>query len=229
MTAQVHDQFFYETQFYPVIGIDGEGWLTPKTFGLKTVGFNTGNYRGYVSTHYCYEGQLYLTEFHVDSLIDFDGKGWKPINGVKAIPYIEYGVGYRSPDGDWIESQRDEGKVYQRLNMKSKFSGGVVIGADMVHEFSDHYGFARPFQFEIVYELLFEDGILTEAINQSEQAKVWREVLLEYRAARHHKRMELVTAGWESKDIDDDAINISLEDVRKGSNWQFSRDYKILV
>jgi len=47
MTAQIHDHVVYQGEGYSILGIEGDGLLSPADFGMTPTEMHTACYRGY--------------------------------------------------------------------------------------------------------------------------------------------------------------------------------------
>jgi hypothetical protein len=57
--------------------------------------------------------------------------------------------------------------VYKWVNTAVAFTGGMLIGADFIDEMYVHMGFHPAYKFRVVHELIFEDGQLKSATDQT--------------------------------------------------------------
>lgn len=186
MTAQTHNRVVFEGNIYRLLATSGDKLPAPLTFGIEPRIWSTANRRGYITTFICQNNKLLLNEFHIGYV---ENDNWKPINNIK--PEIYYREG-------WVQhnlkqpsyEKRPYGKVYSNLNIVVDFSGGILIGNDFIQELYSHGGFQETYKFKSVYELLFQNGTLTQSLDQSLVAAQWRDEEYFDKAMRR-KRSEL--------------------------------------
>jgi hypothetical protein len=66
-----------------------------------------------------------------------------------------------------INDQETEERYYEFDHCKVSYNGAILIGADLVKEYNQKSGKLSCFSYQKVFELVFEDGILITAIDQS--------------------------------------------------------------
>ena len=58
---------------------------------------------------------------------------------------------------------------YQNLNLKTEFTGKVLLAKDFIQQMYVHMGFQRPMAFKTVVEIQVENGNITEIRDLSEK------------------------------------------------------------
>lgn len=231
MTAQIPDKFVVGADEYHVIGWKGDKLPTPKDFGLVTGMWHTACYRGYVATWSVIHEKLHLTQLHIGTLYP-DGSAWKPINGVEAEPF--YLETTRMRDGKAVQEKMEYGWKYNGLKIAVDFSGGFLVASGFIRALYVHMGFGKPYQYKQVREYLFQDGKLTNVVDQSDKAQAYRDRIAE--------KMEKTIAKWRDLSLwqqykddgftDDEIIELFSEiappKIRPDDidiPWRFSLDY----
>jgi hypothetical protein len=156
MTGQVPDELIYNESIYSIVGLKGEFLPEPFDFGFKPVSPNTANWRGFIMTYAIAEEHLLLRRMDL-WVKEIDGKP-PIINEVK--PKLE-----------------EEGIVrliYDNLELRTEFTGKILIAKDFINSLYVHMGFQSPLSFETVIELVFQEGKLLSANNFSEKMKKYR-------------------------------------------------------
>jgi hypothetical protein len=160
MTAQIPDTLIYNGDRYRIIGLKGAGLPTPADFEMETFMMSTACYRGYYAQYSIQEDQLVLSEI---TLRAREGN-YKPIQGIEPET-AEYGTA----------------GCYSNLHVPVHFSGGLLLGKDFIDAMYVHMGFQKPTSFEVVIELLVEDGHISRIIDHSEKIAAMREDILKPR------------------------------------------------
>ncbi|MDF1539045.1 MAG: hypothetical protein P1Q69_09085 [Candidatus Thorarchaeota archaeon] len=145
MTAQMADEFRYEGELYSLVGLDGEGLYTPESFGMQPFSSCTACWRGFVMYYDCVDNELLL------DAMDVNVHEAGPINGV--VP---------SASENFFKFR------YNKLHLKTSFTGTILLAKDFIQEMYVHMGFQRPMAFKTVLELHIEDGEITKVDNLSE-------------------------------------------------------------
>ncbi len=221
MTAQMMDRVIYDGHNFRLIGHQGSDLPIPQTFDLMPAMWHTACYRGFVATYAVAGNDLVLDGLHIGRLAAGE---WKAINTIE--PEIVYSEGYSVKDGEQIPKRWENGYRYTNLNEPTYFSGGLLVAREFINSLYVHMGFAKPYQFEAVIELLFHEGTLTEVIDHSEKAKEWREAVIKQGEDRKRRWQALQDEGLSNTEIlqrlDEESDN---SDIMKGITWRFSLDY----
>lgn len=224
MTAQTHDKIIFKGDVFDLVAHNGEGLLTPQDFDLHPGMWSTACTRGYISTHTVDKnGDLNLTALFIGRLTrDVE---WKPISGISAEPVYREGWTFKTDEPDErIKVRYEDGRTYMDLREPTTFSGGLVVAKGFIKKLYIHAGFAKPYQYVQVNELIFQDGKLVDVIDQSEKARQWRERYLRAREISSKRLKEFRSQGLSAYEI--------VKHMRKERNREkdikprFSLDYK---
>jgi len=139
------DEFRYEGELYGLVGLDGEGLYTPESFGMQPFSTCTACWRGFIMYYDCVDHKLILDAMEVN--VHEAG----PINDVEPSVSKNY-FKFR----------------YDPLQLKTHFTGTIMLGKDFISEMYVHMGFQRPMAFKTVIELHIDDGTITEVRDLSE-------------------------------------------------------------
>lgn len=161
MTAQIPDEFRYEGEEYALVGMNGEGLFTPQDFGLTPRMASTACWRGYVMKYDCLDGQLVLDGMDVNS------DTAPPINGVDPID------GTREVGNEQMRYRMFK-FTYEKLGLKTKFTGSMLLAKDFIDSMYVHMGFQRPMAFRTVLELQVQDGDIISMSDLSEKMEELR-------------------------------------------------------
>jgi hypothetical protein len=147
VTAQWPDRVVYQAQQYFIAGKKGAGLLTPISFGIEVCVLATAAYRGYVCEYSIINQQLYLTEVMLQTL----QRPYPELAGVQSQVHENLPVGY-----------------YPGLQIECPFSGGLVVVQGPLQKHSSGV-LPNPASYEIVKEMIFQDGRVTNLIDHSTQ------------------------------------------------------------
>jgi len=130
----------------------GSGLYIPEHFGINTYWKSTGCYRGFQMRYIVVNDELVLNRMQVNT------KQVPPlINGIKPQKIIK-----KYAEFDYC---------YYRLNLKSKFTGWLLIGKDFIQKMYVHMGFQKPKTFKTVLELHVDEGNVTEIKDRSKDVE----------------------------------------------------------
>jgi hypothetical protein len=143
MTAQIPDEFIINGEKFSLVGLRGDNLPAPENFGVRSYSRCTACWRGYVMKF----------KFTNDLLI-LDGM----LVNVKKPPKI---------NGVAPQSAKETGNsifdyCYQNLNLKTEFTGKVLLAKDFIQQMYVHMGFQRPMAFTTVVEIEVENGNITD-------------------------------------------------------------------
>ena len=130
MTAQIPDEFIINSESFSLVGLDGQGLFTPDDFGIIPYSSSTACWRGFVMKYSFIKNQLVLEEMRVNV------KNPPEINGVNPEPG-EHSFNYS----------------YKNLNLKTNFTGKILLVKDFISSMYVHMGFQRPMAFKTVVEI----------------------------------------------------------------------------
>ncbi|MHA2007496.1 MAG: hypothetical protein ACXABO_07175 [Promethearchaeota archaeon] len=135
MTAQIPDEFVLNGEDFSLVGLNGQDLFTPEDFGIIPYSGSTACWRGFVMKYLFINDQLFLEEMRVNA------KNPPEINGVKPEPG-EHSLKYS----------------YKNLNLKTNFTGKILLAKDFIQSMYVHMGFQRPIAFKTVVEIKVEEG-----------------------------------------------------------------------
>jgi len=155
ITGQIPEEVYYHGARYELTGVKGKGLYIPEHFGIKTYWKSTACYRGFQMRYKVYNDELILDRMRVNT------KHFPPpINGIN--PQKIYRK-YASFD-----------YIYINLNLKSKFTGRLLIGKNFIKSMYVHMGFKKPKTFKNLLELHVENGNVLEVKDRSNYAEIIR-------------------------------------------------------
>ena len=178
MTAQIPDQFRYEGEEYSLVGLDGEGLFRPEEFGLKLIMASTACWRGHVMKYDCIDGKLVLDGMDIRTQEDPPA-----INGIKARSNKE-------ESGFTMFSHS-----YEKLNLKTRYTGSMLLANDFIESMYVHMGFQRPMAFRTVLEIQVQDGDIVSVSDLSERMEELRQQDRD-RGAQPDSRSDADVASW---------------------------------
>ena len=138
-TAQIPDEFIYNGEPFSLVGLKGNGLPTPEDFGIKPYSICTACWRGYVMKYSFTNDRLILDGMLVNT------KNPPKINGVEP------------------QTGKDTGNslfeyCYKNLDLKTEFTGNVLLAKDFIQQMYVHMGFQRSMAFKTVVEIQVEKG-----------------------------------------------------------------------
>ncbi len=162
MTDQILDQFFYKDQKLDLVGIEGSSLITIQDFNIKTRSASSACWRGYVMRYVITDGQLIL-----------DGIWFKPIS--EELPKINCIAPVliskeNDPGMGWFFTH-----AYKKLNKIITFNGSILIKKHLTDSQFGQMGFMNTNAHRIVLKFDFEDGIIVNVEDKSEQVEKVRE------------------------------------------------------
>jgi hypothetical protein len=166
MTAQIDDKFIYKGKSYSVSAVENpDKFFDFQYLGIAPEAESTACWRGYVAEFSIDEKQLVLKNLSTNN-----GNGKSPIpviNGTE--PLIV------KPKGLVHEYSAWRNLLYKNVNLPLHYSGAVLITDQFIEERYVHMGFQSPLSYEVVIELIFDNGIFNEENNLSNIAAVKRD------------------------------------------------------
>jgi hypothetical protein len=156
MTAQINDSVSFEGRTYSIVGENGSGLFDPEALGFHAVALHTACWRGFYCTYAVRGRRLELDELH--------------IRLAPPEPAVIFGKRPKtaSKHGD---------AVYEDMGAPIEYTGGLLIADDFIEEMYVHMGFHPPYKYRVVHELIFDEGRLTSATDQSDVMEKVRESL----------------------------------------------------
>jgi hypothetical protein len=82
------------------------------------------------------------------------------------------------------------GTTYNALNRAIPFTGSLLLGRDFIAELYQHVGFQSPHNCREVVELTFEDGIVVDSVDRSEEMRETRRQQAREERARRRLLLE---------------------------------------
>jgi hypothetical protein len=151
MTAQIPDEFVLNNEEFSLIGLKGHGLFNPEDFGIVPYFTCTACWRGYVMRYIFTENQLILDGMRVN--VD-DPPKINGINPEKGSDLFKYN--------------------YKNLNLKTNFTGQVLLARDFIESMYVHMGFQRPIAFKTVVEINVQSGEIISVKDLSKQMELSR-------------------------------------------------------
>lgn len=160
MTAQIGDKFKIKNENYTFVAMSEPIGFHPSRYGIRPSHTCTACWRGFWCEYQISEKGIFVKELYVNS---FDGN----------YPLID-GVGIAT-EKDGSPAMYMSHHVYKGLNIPVPFSGKILVGDKFLPGFYIHMGHQMPWAYEILKELVFEDGKLLETNDLSAVAATLRE------------------------------------------------------
>jgi hypothetical protein len=145
MTAQIQNTLFYNDRKFSIIALQNELDYVPNNYGIEPDTSCSACWRGYYCKFGIINKQLVLMDWNI---FYNEGDDAPILGNIKAI----------ESTGLW---------KYISLDFPVQYNGGIVIGAGFKDEYYIHMGFQNVYAYEIVLELIFDNGILIDAIDHS--------------------------------------------------------------
>lgn len=146
ITAQIPDEFTINGEKFSLVGLKGQGLFTPEDFGIRPHFTCTACWRGYVMEYNFINNKLVLTGMRVN------------VNEPTKINSVE------PQKGDSLFKFH-----YNNLNLKTHFTGSVLLAKDFIQSMYVHMGFQRPMAFKTVVEIHVENGNIISLKDLSKQ------------------------------------------------------------
>lgn len=174
MTAQSPDKYFYNDEWYFEDAHQGSGLFDPRAYGFDPSSRGTVCYRGFICEYEITDSQLFLKNL----LITTGSDSYPDLNGVSVSikGYEEVGIIFKRRKPIYDTSIRDFNmKKYKDVKLPLSYTGKLIIGKNFLREYYVHAPIQRPFTYETLLELTFENGKLIETVDFSEDARIIRE------------------------------------------------------
>lgn len=181
MTAQIGDTVKFRGESYTMIWVEhpeafNVNW---SKYGVKPEMSSTACWRGYFCTYEAEENSLLLKDAYI-----YCGSTDKypPINGVEADP----ASGYWTEGSVYSHGKFEKRKMYEpdffghrrysNLNLPvmyedKPYTGKIRIAKDFLHKYYIHMGLQKWYAFKTTLELTYENGVLKDVKNLSQDAK----------------------------------------------------------
>lgn len=155
MTGQIADAFHRDGERYAIAAIEKDWPFSPEAEGFRPVSTSSACWRGFHADYGLQSTQLVLLTLHV---------------GLGRVPPPEW-RGVAAIRGEWWKYDRTW--EYANVRLPIAYSGRIVIARDFIREFYLHMGFQRPYAYQEVKELIFDDGsLLEERDHSAEMARI---------------------------------------------------------
>lgn len=189
MTAQASDAVEYLGAVYSQAGACGEDLFDARELvGFRPTILSTACNRGYICRYRVDGDELKL--IHLHCLISDPDKNAPLLFGRFAAR----------------ASVDRSGCDYEGLDHAVAFSGGMLIGADLIPELYGHLGHQAPYRYRRLFELIFDRGRLQGTRDRSREVAEFRASCLELGAGGFHP------PSW--------------EDEKRWITQAFSREYR---
>lgn len=173
MTMQAADSALFQGKQFLVCGTNGPKLVEPSLMGLNPAMASTASYRGWTADYFI-DDHIQLKDLYV-----FHDAG-HPIKNRNANGPIINGV---SPQD--LDSYLGFNCHYKDLNLPISFTGGLLLGKDLIRSLLANMGYHPFWKFEEVHELIFQEGKLLSAIDKSQIANTIRQQHLVKGVFRH--------------------------------------------
>ncbi len=169
----MNDLFIFNERKFSLIAFSEDEPYHPARHGLNPVGSCTACWRGYICTYGTITKYLCLKRLEVnlynakagDRYVRIQGP---PVNGVESY----------EPDSDHSLFNH----VYEGIGLRLDYSGGMLIGNDFIWDLYVHMGFHPAWKYKEVYELIFNEGLLTDVFDRSQAMADLRQRITEQQA-----------------------------------------------
>ncbi|GAG79916.1 unnamed protein product, partial [marine sediment metagenome] len=152
MTAQIPDEFILNGENFSLVGMKGNGLFEPLDFGIIPHSASTACWRGYVMKYHFTKDKLILDGMRVNT------NDPPRINGIEP-----------EKEGNLFKY------YYKNLNLKTNFTGKVLLAKDFIQSMYVHMGFQRPIAFETVVEIDVKSGEIISVRDLSKQMEEYRD------------------------------------------------------
>lgn len=169
MTAQISDSFLYQELEYTLIGVD-KNLFSPRMLGLKPTMISTACYRGFYCTYEISDKGLFLIKLTIRTEDDVypEIDNIRPhLDEVTVYDHIKKKNRKVSISGAW---------VYEGLQYFIPYVGKLRLARDFIEERYVHMGFQDATSFETVIDLTFQDGMLIDFEDRSDDIQQLREI-----------------------------------------------------
>jgi hypothetical protein len=185
MTRQLTDNFSYRGKPFSLAGICGTGLFRAHEHGMELAQAGTFCYRGYVADYEVWDDTrsdpLASAPRTILRLADLRVRP----RDIDTLPLLMYGAPL-----EFIQRPEIKPDVVNDINIYDAifpchyrhcpdpvpFTGGLLLGANLITKITENMGYPAAWKYRKVYELIFEDGVLTEEHDRSAQlAKMRRE------------------------------------------------------
>ena len=157
MTAQIGDTFRYKKKEYNIVALSAPIQFQPEQYGLIPEPINTACWNGYWCDYNINSDGIFLEHLYINTK---DGI-YPKINGA-------------DPDKEGrnkkLNFQYMGHHKYSNLHIRIEYTGKILVGSDFISDYYIHMGYQRPWSYEKLLELIFEEGVLLDTIDHSDFA-----------------------------------------------------------
>jgi len=179
-TAQIPDEFKYNGELFSLVGLRGNGLPTPEDFGMQPYFRCTACWRGYVMKYNFTKDLLILDGMLVNTKKPPKINGVEPQMGKDTdISLFDY--------------------CYTNLNLKTEFTGKVLLAKDFIRQMYVHMGFQRSMAYKTVVEIQVENGTITGIRDLSKQMEEERKKKDSYKGAQPRSNSSKDIESWVKK------------------------------
>ncbi len=157
MVAQISDNFKYLGTDFELLGLNGEGLFNPGEYGVRPTMMSTACSRGYVCDYEITNSEILMRNL---LLRTEEVQAYPEIDGVKPIFKNIYKAG-----------------EYKNLKLYIKYSGGILLGTESIHDMNFYTGDQKPHDFHKVKEIIFVDGKIIKFKDHSQKMRKIRSKL----------------------------------------------------
>lgn len=158
MTAQIGDKFIYKGDNYSIVAISNPIQFNPLDYGIKPIACCTACWNGYWCDYQISAKGIVLKNLYINAEDDY----YPEINNV-------------NPQKEGKESFEYMGHhIYRNLNIFMEYTGKILIGKGFINKYYIHMGYQRAWAYEVLEELVFDNGKLVKTVDHSEMAKKLR-------------------------------------------------------
>lgn len=151
MTNQIPDEFVLHDESFSLVGLKSLDSLSPENFGIVPYSGCTACWRGYVMRYIFINDQLILDGMEVNAKNPPKINSVEPQEGNRLFKYN-----------------------YKKLNLKTIFTGKLLLAKDFIQSMYVHMGFQRPITFKTVIEIKVNDGNVISLMDLSRKMEELR-------------------------------------------------------
>jgi hypothetical protein len=189
MTMQISDSFSYRGRSFSLAGFSGEGLFRPDRHGMELKRAGTFCYRGFVAHYDVWDDtKTSPLDGKLRTILRLKDLRVNPADR-DTLPLLLFGA----PLEIYDRHRLDPNVVNDLTGEKSildvvfgcrytdcpeplNYTGGLLLGRNLISELSVNQGFSPAWKYRQVHELVFEDGVLIEEHDRSAQmAKIRKE------------------------------------------------------
>lgn len=157
MTMQIEDKIEYLNDQYTIIKCEKDEIFEPGDYGFSPTPLSTACLKGYFCKYSIENDYLILFQLN----IGLETENPPVLQGISATNIEEH-------SSNWM---------FEKVNLPLNYSGGIIIGRNVVDEIYNPFGFWRPHCYEYVFELIFEKGRLVKTFDHCKYMLLIREII----------------------------------------------------